>query len=920
MFSSAFKAFTSNITSNYEISKQPTTSAGVWQVFDARKRSTGIQASVFVFDRKSLEVQGSNFGARISATSIRKAQDHVLERLKKEGSSLAKLRHPSILQLVEPVEETRNGGLMFATELIVASLSAALAQRDEQERSSGRADKPGRPYVEAADGGPQRGELELNELDNQKGLLQVAKGLDFLHDSAKLVHGNLTPEAIFINAKSDWKISGLAFAGPPQGVESSQASPQIALSEVLHDDPRLPRSVQLNLDYTSPDFVMDSNVNVSSDIFSLGLLILALYNSPHRSPIETHGNPSIYKKIFSSNSTVPTASNDFLCSSPLPRELTATLPKILARRPAQRLTAVEFQQSEYFDNILVNTLRFLDALPAKSQNEKAQFMRGLGRVMPQFPASVLGRTVLIALLDEMKDKELLALVLQNVFQIIKTIPLGRVAFSEKVLPMLREVFLGKSKSEEKDSGRDAGLLIILENISLIADNCSAKEFKDDVLPIVYQAMESPVHSLVDTALQSIPSILPLLDFSTVKHDLFPVVAGVFSKTSSLGIKVQGLEALGTLCGASKNATKGVVDDDDFTGFVEKEKPSKTVSSLDKFTMQEKVMPLLKGIKTKEPAVMMAALNVFQIIGKEADTEFVATEIMPILWSFSLGPLLNLPQFKQFMDLIKSLSSRIEREQLRKLQSLSSASKSADRSVISIPALANAHRLSPETTKEVDFERLVLGDRSDGKADVFAGALSGGEKLSPNAPSFSWSSTNQLSNTQRSLSAMTSSQPRPASRSVTPDVSMSSFPSLRPSATTSSPVWTTSLISPSPLQSQPLQPSNPSIPIPAINSNNWQTPKSPPLISSPWQPSSGILQPQTSNLSTLSAFTPALAPPPSSRISSQTNTWQQQPPLPTKPLPQRQQQQPQQAVGFGFNAAQPQPESQKTGLDKYQSLL
>jgi len=32
-------------------------------------------------------------------------------------------------------------------------------------------------------------------------MLQVAKALSFLHDDAKLVHGNLTPEAIVINAK-----------------------------------------------------------------------------------------------------------------------------------------------------------------------------------------------------------------------------------------------------------------------------------------------------------------------------------------------------------------------------------------------------------------------------------------------------------------------------------------------------------------------------------------------------------------------------------------------------------------------------------------------------------------------------------------------------------------------------------------------
>lgn len=47
----------------------------------------------------------------------------------------------------------------------------------------------------------EENDLELDEVEIQKGLSQLAKGLQFLHESAKLVHGNLTPEAVVINAK-----------------------------------------------------------------------------------------------------------------------------------------------------------------------------------------------------------------------------------------------------------------------------------------------------------------------------------------------------------------------------------------------------------------------------------------------------------------------------------------------------------------------------------------------------------------------------------------------------------------------------------------------------------------------------------------------------------------------------------------------
>lgn len=201
MFSSALKSFTSNISSNYSIAPQPSSYSGPWKIFDAKKKSTGKTVSVFVFDKKMLESQGASLGGRSSGSSMKRAHEEVVDRLKREASSLARLRHPSILELVEPVEETRNGGLMFATEHVTASLAGLLQDKDEQERAGGVGGRSSRYVIEESDGTRRRRELEIDELEIQKGLLQLGKGLEFLHESAQLVHGNLTPDAVFINAK-----------------------------------------------------------------------------------------------------------------------------------------------------------------------------------------------------------------------------------------------------------------------------------------------------------------------------------------------------------------------------------------------------------------------------------------------------------------------------------------------------------------------------------------------------------------------------------------------------------------------------------------------------------------------------------------------------------------------------------------------
>ncbi|KAF6836515.1 protein kinase domain-containing protein ppk32 [Colletotrichum musicola] len=860
MFSSALKSISStNITANYSISSTQTSSAGPWKIYDCKKKSTGKPYSVFVFDKKALDSHGNSLG-RSSASVFKRATEEVVERLKKEASSLAKLRHPSILELVEPVEETRGGGLQFVTEAVTASLASLLQDKDDQERSGGVGGRSSRYVTEDPDGVRRRRELEIDELEIQKGLLQISKALEFLHENAGLVHGNLTPDAILVNAKSDWKISGLAFCGPSEGSNKPTSFQPISLSETLNPDPRLPRFVQLDIDYTSPDFVLDNNFTTFADMFSLGLLAVALYNSPHKSPIEAHGSLSTYKRTFSSSSTVPSVSNNYLSSRPLPKELsTHVLPRLITRRPAQRLTAKEFQESEYFNNVLVSTIRFLDSFPAKTPGEKAQFMRGLVKVLPSFPKTVMEKKLMPALLEEMKDKDLIALILQNVFTIVDLLPSARRVFAEKVRPSLKETFAPppkKDQAPERDPTKDAGLMVVLEHMSTICNNCNGKEFTDDILPVVYAAIEAPTPAVVDAALRGLPSILPVLDFSTIKNELFPVIAAVFSKTSSLAIKVRGCQAFVVLCGGTEDG-----QDDGLDAFgATKKKPSSSSSMLDKYTMQEKIVPLIKAIKTKEPAVMMAALSVLRVVGENADADFVAMDILPILWHMSLGPLLNLKQFQTFMDLIKKLSRRVEDEQTKKLQELSGTNGSAaapNDDFLGFGGVSGTTFDQSNGGSEDDFESLVKGKARTSTSDAFpswdeapapAAITSGpGSRAgTPKTPAFSWSTPSPTQTAASSSSQLGAAKPQPNFRTVTPD--LGSFQAMTPTSTQfSRPMQ--------PVQA-PAQPQKQT----STTSVNWSTAAV--ATSNPW-----------GSPASTSAFSPSnsMSPPPSSAFGGMNSS-------------------------------------------------
>ena len=353
---------------------------------------------------------------------------------------------------------------------------------------------------------------------------------------------------------------------------------------------------------------------------------------------------------------------------------------------------------------------------------------------------------------------------------------------------------------------------------------------------------------------------------------------------------------------------------------------------------------------------MAALEVFKEVGKIADSDFLAMDVLPILWQFSLGPLLNLQQFQAFMTLIKSLSSRIEQEQTRKLQELSSSNTAAaarSNDFMTSAAIGGTNGTETTNGEEADFESLVRSGQplSSPSAnmvnDPWVAATASSSTTLPSrpsnprtrsqnaspAPAFSWSTPPPSSPAPRSNPLAT----RPnASRTITPDNALSAFAPLTPSTTTTG-MNATSASS----YSQPLQPSRPgmgmsmssmSVLSPTNNTQNqsssfnWSAAVAPASsTSNVWaQPSMPPLQSQN-HTQTSSPF--AIAPPPKVPYSNYGIT-----PPPSAPASGR--------PGMGMSGSftgggrsnfstgqmqgqaqgQVQAQGQKQGLDKYESLL
>lgn len=309
-----------------------------------------------------------------------------------KASSLTRLRHPCILEVVEPLEESRNE-VSFATEQVFASLQEALI----------------------AD---HRTDVQLDEVEIQKGLLQVARGLEFLH-GAKMVHQNLTPDSILINAKGDWKIAGFSFLTPlnaPDGSQTPWSFPDY--------DPSLPPAMSRNFDYMAPEYALDEKLIAENDLYSLGCIVYAVHNrgSPpfrNRNSLTSLRQNADQLSVVVGSSSWQRMGRDVLGKSyeqycfmitprlvlmestntrSPPHTVTDLLGSLLTRFPGSRPSAQSFQQASYFNSILVSTLKFMERenFAGRTKEERVQYLKGLLKILPQFSDRLLRRKVLPA--------------------------------------------------------------------------------------------------------------------------------------------------------------------------------------------------------------------------------------------------------------------------------------------------------------------------------------------------------------------------------------------------------------------------------------------------------------------------------------------------------------------------------------------
>jgi len=281
-----------------------------WKLYDGVEKSTSEKCSIFVFT-----LQGQSEEAIAAAKNC-------LLRLKT-------LKYPSVIRYKESAELPDK--LYVATEWIQP---LNLSGCDEGERILG--------------------------------LFHVIKSLSFLHTDAKLLHGCICPQSLFVTKAGDWKLGGFDLTSSSI---STLFQANLGLIPSRYQAPEIQKK-DFNRLNEGPIWAADS--------WALGCLIYETFNGPLQR---------------AQNLTRP---------GNIPQPLLTYYRGLLNTNVKQRLSPRKLGELPLFvNNPLVESMTFLSTLALKSNQEKKSFFINFATHVNSFPDNICKYGILPQLLDSL---------------------------------------------------------------------------------------------------------------------------------------------------------------------------------------------------------------------------------------------------------------------------------------------------------------------------------------------------------------------------------------------------------------------------------------------------------------------------------------------------------------------------------------
>lgn len=554
----------SQLTKNYEVERDAKSEGGIggpWKIYSATRRDREkTPVSIFIFDKRTLDKKTEKLDT--------------INRLKLEISSLLKLRHPNILQVLEPMLEDKTT-IAWVTEPIDYCLGDLLR----------------RPHILSAC---------LGDTESRLGILDVIQGLAFIHNEARMVHLSVCPDNIYISKSGKWKLAGLNFSAAYTADSPAKLDPGVDLilsAKTFRTGVEIEKIAPL-ISFTAPEVLASQSGTPQSDIFSLGCSTYAIFKALSNTSSDLLLlNIDTFTVPGHKSACISAAKSSNIALNCLPEFLSEIVVKMIAVNPAERASLYELSVSRSLQTPYVKTIYYLEHLQEKQDAQKMQFFKGLTGIISKFDKVIMNKRLLPALVSNMQHPNLTPFILPSILTILKSCEITKELYQTSIWPSVCKLITGKEIPAQS-------FYLILSEVDLLINYTDHESCKKYLIPLVFKGYECGVAQIQTVILAKTPLLMKeIQDPGYVKIQILPrfLQAIINSKISS--VKETGLKAL-----------------------------SEIVSTFDRSTMVEIIIPSLEKFKKLDITgiMIMQLLDIYNNISKVLGHKATAVNILPNL--------------------------------------------------------------------------------------------------------------------------------------------------------------------------------------------------------------------------------------------------------------------------------------------------
>ncbi|KAG4201414.1 hypothetical protein ERO13_A05G277600v2 [Gossypium hirsutum] len=372
---------------------------------------------------------------------------------------LRTVRHPNILSFLHSTEvESFDGSSSKVTIYIVTEPVMPLSEK----------------IKELGLEGTQRDEYYA------WGLHQIAKAVSFLNNDCKLVHGNVCLSSVVVTQTLDWKLYAFDVLSEYDGANATATGPMLQYEWLVGSQYKPTELAKCDWATIrkSPPWAIDS--------WGLGCLIYEIFSGMKLGKTEELRN---------------TAS--------IPKSLLPDYQRLLSSMPSRRLnTSKLIENSEYFQNKLVDTIHFMEILSLKDSVEKDTFFRKLPNLAEQLPRPIVLKKLLPLLASALEFGSAAAPALTALLKMGSW--LSAEEFSLKVLPTIVKLFASNDRAVR---------VALLQHIDQFGESLSAQVVDEQVYPHVATGFADTSAFLRELTLKSMLIVAPKLSQRTLSGSL-----------------------------------------------------------------------------------------------------------------------------------------------------------------------------------------------------------------------------------------------------------------------------------------------------------------------------------------------------------------------------------------------------------------